>query len=94
MKSNDRDFLFEGGTSLLKYRACALPSWLDGGTTDVPGYSLEVTMGGKTHKVGVIAPGAFRDKKLQRFTSVWVAVCRKMSPKFDDGAPRDLQERS
>jgi catechol 2,3-dioxygenase-like lactoylglutathione lyase family enzyme len=72
-----------------------LPAWLNGGLSDVPGYSLEVTMGGKTHKVGVIAPGAFRDKKLlKRFTSVWVAVCSKMPPKLDDGVTRDLQERS
>jgi len=72
-----------------------LPSWLNGGLSDVPGYSLEVTMGGKTHKVGAIAPGAFRDKKLlKRFTSVWVAVCRKMPSKLDHGATLDLQESS
>jgi hypothetical protein len=52
-------------------------------------------MGGKTHRVGVIALGAFRDEKLlKRFTSVWVAVCRKMPSKLDDGATRELQERS
>ena len=72
-----------------------LPAWLNGGLSDVPGYSLEVTMGGKTHKVCVIAPGAFRDKNLlKRFTSVWAAVCRKMPLELDDGATHDLQERS
>jgi hypothetical protein len=72
-----------------------LPSWLNGGLSDVPGYSLEITIAGKTHKVAVDAPGAFRDKKLlKRFTSVWIAVCRKMPPKLDHGATLDLQECS
>ncbi len=72
-----------------------LPGWLNGGLSDVPGYGLEVTMGGKTHKVGVIAPGAFRDKKLlKRFTFVWAAVCRKMPPKLDHGATLDLKDSS
>jgi hypothetical protein len=80
---------------ITRSRFFELPSWLNGGISDVPGYSLEVTMGSKTHKVGVIAPGAFKDKKLlKRFTCVWVAVCRRMPPKLDDGATRELQERS
>jgi hypothetical protein len=80
---------------IARSRFFELPSSLDRGLTDVPSYSLEVTMGGKTHRVGVIAPGAFLDKKLlKRFTSVWVAVCSKMPSKLDDGATRELQERS
>ena len=72
-----------------------LPEWLNGGVTDVPGYSLEVTMDGKTHRVGLIGFGFFKDKKLlRRFTSVWAAVCRKMPPKLDDGVTRDLQKDS
>ena len=76
-------------------RFFTLPSWLDGGITDVPSYGLEITIDGKTHNVGVIAPGSFRDKKLlKRFISVWIAVCRKMPPKLDHGATLDLQDSS
>ena len=72
-----------------------LPSSLDGGLTDVPSYSLEITMNGKTHRVRVSAPSRFQDKKLlKRFTSVWLAVCHKMPPKLDDGATLDLRESS
>ena len=72
-----------------------LPRYLDAGLTDMPNYTLEVTAHGKTHPVWVMAPGAFRDKKLlKRFTSVWLAVCRKMPPKLDHGATLDLRDSS
>jgi hypothetical protein len=78
-----------------KARFFDLPRYLDGGITDVPGYTLEIRMHGKTHSVSAIAPGAFRNKKLlKRFTSVWAAVCHKMPSKLDDGATLDLLDRS
>jgi hypothetical protein len=59
----------------------------------MPGYGLEVTMNGKTHRVGVNDAGNLKDKKsLRRFASVWFAVCRKMPPKLDHGATLDLQD--
>jgi hypothetical protein len=72
-----------------------LPSLLDGGLTHVPSYSLKISMNGKSRRVAVIGPGAFRNKKLlKRFTAVWLAVCRKMPPELDDGATLDLKDSS
>jgi hypothetical protein len=81
--------------TIIATRFFDLPSFLDGGMTDLPNYGLEVTMNGKTHRVAVIAPGNLRDKKLlRRFASVWLAVCGKMPPKLDHGATLDLRDFS
>ena len=79
--------------AIVETRFFDLPSLLNGGLSDLPSYGLEVTMNGKTHRVALIAPGNLQDEKaLRRFTSVWVATCRKMPPKLDHGATLDLQD--
>jgi hypothetical protein len=79
--------------TIVETRFFDLPSFLDGGLSDLPSYGLEVTMNGKTHRVAVIAPGNLKDKKLlRRFASLWLATCRKMPPKLDHGATLDLRD--
>jgi len=72
-----------------------LPRFMDAGLTDVPNYSLEVTIDAKTHAVRVASPGALRDKsQLNRFIALWIAVCQKMPSQLDDGATHDLRSSS
>jgi hypothetical protein len=81
--------------TIIETRFFDLPSFLNGGLSDLPSYGLEVTMNGKTHRVALIAPGNLKDKKsLRRFASVWVAACRKMPPKLDHRDTLDLQDVS
>jgi hypothetical protein len=81
--------------AVARSRFFTLPRFIDAGFTDVPNYSLEVTMRGKTHAVRVASPSALRDKSLlKRFIAVWVIVCQRMPSQFDDGVTRDLQKSS
>lgn len=81
--------------AVTRSRFFELPRFIDAGFTDVPNYSLEVTMHGKTHVVRVASPSALQDKALlKRFIAVWVIVCQRMPSQFDDGVTRDLQGSS
>jgi hypothetical protein len=58
----------------------SLPKEMYGQVTDSPSYDLDVTAGGRHHKVRVYAPYDVHDKRsLRRFRRVWEAVFRPIS---------------
>jgi hypothetical protein len=63
----------------------SLPSDMSGEASDSPTYILEITTGGRHHRVRVYAPFDVHDKKsLRRFRRVWEAVFRVI-PQPDGG---------
>jgi hypothetical protein len=54
-----------------------LPADLTADASDVPSYTLEITMDGRSHSVRVDGPAYLKDQaSLRRFVEVWEAVVR------------------
>jgi hypothetical protein len=63
----------------------SFPTEMYGQVTDSPSYDLDITAGGRHHKVRVYAPYDVHDKRsLRRFRRVWEAVFRPV-PQPDGG---------